>query len=74
MKAASKLFAQKFATGASVSKSAPGSGFTEEIVIQGDVAYDVEEMFEEAAEGKGGKGTALFKEIGDSVEVIEGKK
>lgn len=74
LKQASKLFAQKFATGASVSKSAPGTGFTEEVVIQGDVAYDVEEMFEEAEKGGGGKGAALFKEIGDAVDIVEGKK
>jgi len=74
LKAAAKVFAQKFATGASVSKSAPGSGYTEEVVIQGDVAYDVEEMFEDAEKGGGGKGAAMFKEIGDSVEIIEGKK
>ena len=41
LKKASKLFANKFATGASVSKNAAGD---DEIVIQGDVAYEVEEM------------------------------
>jgi len=74
LKAAAKVFAQKFATGASVAKSAPGTGYTEEVVIQGDVAYDLEEMFEEAEKGGGGKGAAMFKDIGDAVEVVEGKK
>lgn len=38
MKKAAKLFSNKFATGASVTKSNAG---IDEIVIQGDVAYDV---------------------------------
>lgn len=38
------------------------------------MAYDVEEMFEDAAKGGGGKGAGLFKEIGGSVDVVEGKK
>lgn len=38
LKKASKLFANKFATGASVTKNNQGE---DEIVIQGDVAYEV---------------------------------
>ncbi|KAK4056296.1 Translation machinery-associated protein 22 [Microbotryomycetes sp. JL221] len=41
MKKAAKLFANKFATGASVNKNQQGE---EEIVIQGDVSDEVEEM------------------------------
>ncbi|KEI37711.1 uncharacterized protein L969DRAFT_65552 [Mixia osmundae IAM 14324] len=41
LKKASKLFANRFATGASVAKNAQGE---DEIVIQGDVADEVEEM------------------------------
>ncbi|KAL8281543.1 hypothetical protein RQP46_006227 [Phenoliferia psychrophenolica] len=41
LKKAAKLFANKFATGASVTKNASGD---DEIVIQGDVADEVEEM------------------------------
>ncbi|KAI9223276.1 mitochondrial translation initiation factor [Blastocladiella britannica] len=41
LKAASKLFAQKFATGSSTGKSAEGLG---EIVIQGDVPDEVMEL------------------------------
>jgi density-regulated protein len=71
LKAAAKFFAQKFATGASVTKSPPGSPCTEEIVIQGDVAYDVEELIEEVGGKKGGVLAGI--DI-DSVEVVEGKK
>jgi len=38
LKKASKLFANKFGAGATVSKTANGD---EEILIQGDVSYDV---------------------------------
>lgn len=38
LKKAAKLFSNKFATGASVTKNNQG---VDEIVIQGDVAYDV---------------------------------
>ncbi|ORZ31673.1 mitochondrial translation initiation factor [Catenaria anguillulae PL171] len=43
LKAASKLFAQKFATGSSVGKSAEGMG---EVVIQGEVPDEVQELIE----------------------------
>lgn len=44
MKKAAKLFAQKFATGASVTKNPQG---LEEIVVQGDVSGDIVEMIED---------------------------
>lgn len=44
LKKAAKLFAQKFATGASVTKNPQG---IEEIVVQGDVSGDIAEMIEE---------------------------
>ncbi|GJJ16110.1 Translation machinery-associated protein 22 [Clathrus columnatus] len=43
LKKAAKVFAQKFATGASVTKNAAGQ---DEIVVQGDVSDEVEEMLE----------------------------
>jgi len=64
LKKASKQFASKFATGASVTKNAQGQ---EEIVVQGDVADDVVEMIEE--------GVGVLKGIpSDNVEVVEDKK
>ncbi|KAH8915005.1 density-regulated protein DRP1 [Atractiella rhizophila] len=48
LKKAAKLFATKFATGSSVSKNPQGE---EEIVIQGDVAYEVQDLIVEP-EGK----------------------
>ncbi|KAG9087726.1 Translation machinery-associated protein 22 [Ceratobasidium sp. UAMH 11750] len=44
LKKAAKLFAQKFATGASVTKNPQGQ---DEIVVQGDVTDDIVEMIEE---------------------------
>ena len=44
LKKAAKFFAQKFATGASVTKNTQG---LEEIVVQGDVSGDIVEMIEE---------------------------
>ncbi|CAL1699907.1 unnamed protein product [Somion occarium] len=44
LKKAAKLFAQKFATGASVTKNPQG---LEEIVVQGDVSGDIVEMIED---------------------------
>ncbi|KAI8982779.1 translation initiation factor SUI1 [Trametes punicea] len=44
LKKAAKLFAQKFATGASVTKNLQGQ---DEIVVQGDVSGEIVEMIEE---------------------------
>ncbi|KAH9939291.1 density-regulated protein DRP1 [Epithele typhae] len=44
LKKAAKFFAQKFATGSSVTKNPQGQ---DEIVVQGDVSYDIMEMIEE---------------------------
>lgn len=64
MKKAAKLFAQKFATGASVTKN--NQGF-DEIVVQGDVSGDVVEMIED--------GVGLLKGVPkDNVVEIEEKK
>jgi density-regulated protein len=61
LKKVAKDFGKKFATGSSVTKI-PGGG--EEITVQGDVAYDIEEFVLET-----------WKEIPeDNVEVIEDKK
>jgi density-regulated protein DRP1 len=46
LKKASKFLAQKFATGASVTKNAQGQ---DEIVVQGDVSDDVLELIESGA-------------------------
>jgi len=73
LKKASKLLAQRFATGASVSKNLQGQ---DEIVVQGDVSDDVVEIIEGANQGKGS--TALvdcFKAVPlDNVEQVEDKK
>ncbi|KAM5542377.1 hypothetical protein V8D89_003836 [Ganoderma adspersum] len=66
LKKAAKFFAQKFATGASVTKNAQGF---DEIVIQGDVSGDIVEMIED--------GVGLLKNVpkDNIVEVEEkGKK
>lgn len=64
LKKAAKLFAQKFATGASVTKN--NQGF-DEIVVQGDVSGDVVEMIED--------GVGLLKGVPkDNVVEIEEKK
>ena len=61
LKKVAKDFGKKFATGSSVTKI-PGGG--EEITIQGDVAYDIEEFLLET-----------YKDIPeDNVEIIEDKK
>ncbi|KAI6042254.1 eukaryotic translation initiation factor 1-like protein [Pisolithus marmoratus] len=52
LKKASKFLAQKFATGASVTKNAQGQ---DEIVVQGDVAEDVLELIESR--------TGVFKSV-----------
>lgn len=63
LKKLSKTFASRFATGASVTKSVEGK---DEIVIQGEVADEVEEYILELLEEKG------LNEI--KVEVIEDKQ
>lgn len=55
------MFANKFATGSSVSKTGAGA---DEIVIQGDCAYELVDYILEN-----------FKELKDSdIEIVEGKK
>lgn len=76
LKKAAKLFAQRFATGASVTKNAAG---IDEIVVQGDVSQEVFDMMDEAnhgGEGKGGKkGLDVLKGVVvDNVEMVEEKK
>lgn len=64
LKKASKFLAQKFATGASVTKNAQGQ---DEIVVQGDVADDVLELIESA--------TGVFKSVPSAnVVIVEEKK
>jgi density-regulated protein len=78
LKKAAKLFAQKFATGASVTKNAAGA---DEIVVQGDVSQEVFDMIAEANEG-GGEGTGKGKKglevlkgvVVDNIELVEEKK
>ncbi|KAI0068529.1 density-regulated protein DRP1 [Artomyces pyxidatus] len=81
LKKASKFFATKFATGASVTKNAAG---IDEIVVQGDVSQEVYDMIAEANEGggegggggKGGKkGLDVLKGVVvDNIEMVEEKK
>ncbi|VDC02536.1 unnamed protein product [Peniophora sp. CBMAI 1063] len=76
LKKAAKLFAQKFATGASVTKNAAG---IEEIVVQGDVSQEVFDMIDDAQEegagGKGKKGLDLLKGVViENVDIVEEKK
>jgi len=71
LKKAAKVFAQKFATGASVSKNAAGQ---DEIVVQGDVSDEVEEMLEKGG-GVLGKGIGGDSGEGEIVRVeVKGKK
>lgn len=64
LKKAAKLFAQKFATGASVTKNPQGQ---EEIVVQGDVSGEILEMIEEQ--------TGVLKGVpADNVVQVEEKK
>jgi len=64
LKKAAKFFAQKFATGASVTKNPQG---LDEIVVQGDVSGDIVEMIEE--------GVGLLKNVPkDNVVEVEEKK
>ena len=64
LKKAAKFLAQKFATGASVTKNAQGQ---DEIVVQGDVSDEVLELIE--------NNTGIFKGIpAGNVELVEDKK
>jgi len=64
LKKAAKFLAQKFATGASVTKNVQGQ---DEIVVQGDVSDDVLELI--------GSSTGIFKGIPSAnVEIVEDKK
>ncbi|KZT70253.1 density-regulated protein DRP1 [Daedalea quercina L-15889] len=64
LKKAAKFFAQKFATGASVTKNPLGN---DEIVVQGDVSGDIVEMIEQ--------GVGLLKGVpSDNVVEVEEKK
>ena len=64
LKKAAKFLAQKFATGASVTKNAQGQ---DEIVVQGDVSGEVLELIE--------NNTGVFKGIpAENVELVEDKK
>lgn len=73
LKKAAKLLAQRFATGASVSKNPQG---LEEITVQGDVSDDILEIIEEANDGKGTAAlVSCFKAVPvDNVEQTEDKK
>ena len=78
LKKAAKLFAQRFATGGSVTKNAAG---IDEIVVQGDVSQEIYDMIVEANEsggdsGKGGKkGLDVQKGVlVDNIEMVEEKK
>ena len=63
LKKAAKFFAQKFATGASVTKNPQGLG---EIVVQGDVSGDIVEMIED--------GVGLLKNVPkDNIVEVEEK-
>ncbi|KAF8581912.1 density-regulated protein DRP1 [Ramaria rubella] len=71
LKKAAKQFAQTFATGASVTKNAAGQ---DEIVVQGDVSDEVEEMLEK---GGGALGRGIGGKTGEGEIVlveVKGKK
>ena len=64
LKKAAKQFAQKFATGASVTKNNQG---LDEVVVQGDVSGEIVEMIEE--------GVGVLKGIpADNIVEVEDKK
>lgn len=64
LKKAAKLFAQKFATGASVTKNPQGQ---DEIVVQGDVSAEIVEMIED--------GVGILKDVPkDNIVEVEEKK
>ena len=78
MKKAAKLFAQRFATGGSVTKNAAG---IDEIVVQGDVSQEIYDMIVEANDGsgQGGKGgkkglDVLKGVLADNVDIVEEKR
>ena len=73
LKKAAKLFAQRFATGGSVTKNAAG---IDEIVVQGDVSQEIYDMIVEANDGKGGKkGLDVLKDVlVDNIEMVEEKR
>ncbi|KAH9179529.1 density-regulated protein DRP1 [Lactarius sanguifluus] len=73
LKKAAKLFAQRFATGGSVTKNAAG---IDEIVVQGDVSQEIYDMIAEANDGKGGKkGLDILKGVLiDNIELVEEKR
>ncbi|KAF8324588.1 translation initiation factor SUI1, partial [Cantharellus anzutake] len=73
LKKAAKLFAQRFAAGASVSKNTQGQ---DEIVIQGDVSDEVVDMLEEAnAKGPGTSGVSILAGVpADNVVLTTDKK
>jgi density-regulated protein DRP1 len=73
LKKAAKLFAQRFATGGSVTKNAAG---IDEIVVQGDVSHEIYDMIVEANDGKGGKkGLDVLKDVlVDNIEMVEEKR
>jgi density-regulated protein len=79
LKKAAKLFAQRFATGGSVTKNAAG---IDEIVVQGDVSQEIYDMIAEANEGGGGdggkgskKGLDILKGVlVDNIEMVEEKR
>jgi density-regulated protein DRP1 len=64
LKKAAKLFASKFATGASVTKNVQGQ---DEIIVQGDVADEIMDMISEQV--------GVLKGVPeDNVEIVEEKK
>ncbi|KDQ63928.1 hypothetical protein JAAARDRAFT_27595 [Jaapia argillacea MUCL 33604] len=68
LKAAAKLFAQRFATGSSVTKNLQGQ---DEVVVQGDVSDEVLDMLVKPE----GKAVGILKGIPENnVECIEEKK
>jgi translation initiation factor 1 (eIF-1/SUI1) len=77
LKKAAKLFAQRFATGGSVTKNAAG---IDEIVVQGDVSQEIYDMIVEANDGSGGgkggkKGLDVLKGVlVDNVDIVEEKR
>lgn len=65
LKRCAKLFATRFATGASVTKNAQG---LDEIVVQGDVSDEILDMIESGT-------VPILKDVpADNVELVEEKK
>jgi len=69
------MFAQRFATGGSVTKNAAG---IDEIVVQGDVSQEIYDMIAEANDGSGEggkKGLDVLKGVlVDNIEMVEEKR